>query len=73
MLFAVVLIPGLVLQVAPMLLMSVVPNGREIMSQILEADFAHVVIVMSAFLGITSIGLFFLVLMRFQRAKLILS
>ena len=73
MLFAVVLIPGLVLQVAPMLLMSVVPNGREIMSQILEADFAHVIIVMSAFLGITSIGLFFLVLMRFQRAKLILS
>ena len=73
MLFGVVIIPILLLQVAPILLTSLVPGGRDIMEQFLSADFATLVAVIIGFLAIVSVLLFFAVLARFQRARLILG
>lgn len=63
----------MILQIVPFLLMTVVPGGEGILRQILNTDFVQVIIVMIAVLGIINVGLFFVVLTRFQRARLILS
>ncbi|MCB9454314.1 MAG: ABC transporter permease, partial [Anaerolineaceae bacterium] len=72
MLFAAILIPGLVIQVLPILLTSLMPNGKDVIRQILEADFNHVIAVIIGFCSVVSLGLFLIVLARFQRARLTL-
>jgi len=54
-------------------LMSVVPNGRALISQITKADFTTVIAVMCGMLLLLNIGLFAAALARFKRARLILN
>ena len=70
-LLAVIMIPGLVLQVAPLLLTSILPDGRMFIRQILEADFGQVSLGISVFLAVVSIVLLWANLTRFRRARLI--
>ena len=67
------LIPLMLLQILPVLLMSVVPNGRTIINQITRADFTGVVTVIVIVLLILNAGLFAAALTRFKRSRLILE
>jgi hypothetical protein len=67
------LIPLMMVQIAPIVLMSIVPNGRVLISQITKADFATVVGVISGVLLLLNLGLFAATLARFKRSRLILD
>lgn len=67
------LIPLMLLQIGPIVLMSLMPNGRELINQMLKVDFATVVSVLSGVLLLLNFGLFAAALARFKRARLILD
>lgn len=67
------LIPLMLLQIVPIVLMSLMPNGRELINQMLKVDFAIVVSVLSGVLLLLNVGLFAAALARFKRARLILD
>ena len=67
------LIPLMMVQIAPIVLMSIMPNGRALISQITKADFATVIAVICSVLLLLNIGLFAAALARFKRARLILD
>jgi ABC-2 type transport system permease protein len=69
-LMSVLLIPAMVLQIVPMVMLSVVPNGRETLREWLSLDFTQVALVMMAVLVVTNVGLLLAALARFQRARL---
>jgi ABC-2 type transport system permease protein len=67
------LIPLMMVQIVPIVLMSIVPNGRALISQITKADFAIVVGMIISMLLLLNFGLFAAALARFKRARLILD
>ena len=68
------LIPLMALQIIPVLLFSVVPNGREIFRQLIEeTDFGTLMLVVAAVLVVLNVGLLLGAMARFKRARLILS
>jgi ABC-2 type transport system permease protein len=72
-LIAMLLIPLMTLQVVPMILMSVVPGGREILKQWLSIDFTPVFIGVIAVLVVLNVGLLLAAMARFQRSRLYLD
>lgn len=72
-LMAVVLVPLLVVQVVPAIMLSVVPNGREILAQWLSVDLTTVVVVIVAVLAALNVGFLLAATARFQRSRLVLS
>jgi len=67
------MIPLLVVQVGPILLLSVVPNGEEILKKILSVDLTTVLLVLTAILVTLDAGLLLAAMARFRRARLILD
>jgi ABC-2 type transport system permease protein len=67
------LIPLMALQILPIILTSVVPNGRELMKQLLEADFTVVITILLAVLVLVNAITIPAALARFKRARLILD
>jgi ABC-2 type transport system permease protein len=68
------LIPLMALQIIPVLLFSVVPNGREIFQQLIEeTDFGTLMLVVVAVLVVVNVGLLLAAMARFKRARLILQ
>jgi len=67
------LIPLMMVQIVPIVLMSIVPNGRALISQITKADFTIVVGVIGGVLLLLNVGLFAAALARFRRSRLILD
>lgn len=67
------LVPIVILQLAPMLFLSVVPNGRAILTRLLSADLTQVVLVFLVSLLVLNLVALAAALFRFQRAKLILT
>jgi len=69
-LMSALMVPLLVLQVTPAVMLSVVPNGREILKEWLSVDFTQVVLILTAALVIANVGLLLAAMARFQRARL---
>ena len=67
------LIPLMLLQIVPIVLMSVVPDGRAMINQITKVDFATVITAVIVVLALLDIGLFEAARARFKRARLILD
>jgi ABC-2 type transport system permease protein len=68
------LVPIMILQIAPLLLLTVVPNGRVILQQLLKSlDFTQVMLVLAAVLLVIDLALLLVALARFRRARLILD
>ena len=67
------LIPLMMVQIVPVVLMSIVPNGRALISQITKADFTTVIAVICGVLLLLNIGLFAAALARFRRSRLMLD
>lgn len=65
--------PIVILQLAPMLFLSVVPNGRAILTRLLSVDLTQVVLVSLPALLVLNLVALAAALLRFQRAKLILT
>jgi hypothetical protein len=65
------LVPLLLLQVTPAVMLSVVPDGREILKEWLSVDFTQVVLVLTAALLVVNVGLLMGAMARFQRARLV--
>ncbi len=72
-LISALLIPLMVLQIGPMLLLSVIPNGRDILSQITSLNFTHVALITAGVLLLLNAGVLLAAMARFKRARLILS
>jgi ABC-2 type transport system permease protein len=72
-LMSAILIPLMVLQLVPTVMLSVVPNGRKILKQWLSVDFTQVVLVLIAVLLAASLGLLLAAMARFQRSRLTLD
>ena len=72
-LMAVVLVPVLVVQVVPAVMLSAVPDGREILARWLSVDLTTVVMVIVAVLAALNVGLLLAAMARFQRSRLVLS
>jgi ABC-2 type transport system permease protein len=72
-LISTLMIPLLVLQVVPMVLLGAVPNGREILKQWLSIDFTPVFIGVIAVLVVLNVGLLLAAMARFQRSRLSLG
>ena len=70
-LMSVLLIPLFIVQVVPMLLMSVVPDGKEILARVLSADGRIVMAATVAILLVLDVVLFLLVKARFRRPRLL--
>lgn len=70
-LMSVLLIPLFIVQVVPMLLMSVVPDGKEILGRVLSADGRIVMAATVAILLVLDVVLFLLVKARFRRPRLL--
>jgi ABC-2 type transport system permease protein len=68
-----VLIPLLVVQIVPAVLLSVVPGGREILARLLSIDLATVVAIVVGVLVVLNVGLLLAAMARFQRSRLVLS
>jgi ABC-2 type transport system permease protein len=73
MLMLLLMLPLVVLQIGPMLVLSLVPNGEAILKQWLSVDLAHVMLVLTGVLLIADAGLLLAAMARFQRARLILD
>lgn len=67
------LAPIVILQLAPVLFLSVIPDGRAILTRLLSADLTQVVLVFLAVLLVLNVAALAVALYRFQRAKLILA
>jgi len=67
------LIPLIALQIVPVILISVVPDGRAMINQITKVDFATVVGVIIGVMLVLNIGLCAAALARFRRSRLILD
>jgi ABC-2 type transport system permease protein len=67
------LIPLMIVQVLPMILISVVPNGRAVLKQLTEADFTTVIAVIATVLVIVNALTIPAALARFKRSRLILD
>jgi len=67
------LIPLMMVQIVTIVLMSLMPNGGELIRQITKADFTTVITVICSVLLLLNIGLFAAALARFKRARLILD
>lgn len=67
------LIPIMALQLIPALLLSVVPNGREILRQLTSTDPTPLLLIIVAVLVVLNVGLLAAAMARFKRARLILS
>ena len=67
------LIPIFVLQVTPMLLLSVVPNGEAVLKQVLSADLRWVGLGLVGILVVVDVALLLAAMARFQRARLSLD
>jgi ABC-2 type transport system permease protein len=72
-LMSVLLVPAMVLQMVPMVMLSLVPDGREILEKWLSLDFTQVVLVMITLLVVINMGLLLGALARFPRARLSLD
>jgi ABC-2 type transport system permease protein len=70
-LMSALLVPLLLLQVTPAVMLSVVPDGREILKEWLSVDFTQVVLVLTAALLVVNVGLLLAAMARFQRARLV--
>jgi ABC-2 type transport system permease protein len=69
-LVSILLVPLMVVQVVPMLMLSVIPNGRSTLEQWLSVDLLQIILVAGAVLLVANVGLFVTVMARFQRARL---
>ena len=67
------LLPIMVIQVAPMLLLTVVPNGQDVIRQALAVDFGLVALVLCGILLLADATLLLAAMARFQRSRLILE
>jgi ABC-2 type transport system permease protein len=67
------MIPLVVLQVVPVVMLSVVPDGEEILKKWLSVDFESAALGVIAFLLVVNVLLFLASLGRFQRARLVLE
>jgi hypothetical protein len=65
------LVPLMILQAVPMVMMSVVPNGREILESFLSKDFTFFAVLAFTALLLINGGLLWGALLRFQRSKLL--
>lgn len=72
-LISTLLIPLMVLQLGPMLLFSVIPNGREILDQITSLNFTHFALAVAGVLLLLNAVVLLAAMARFKRARLILS
>ena len=71
---AALLIPGLFLQMIPLILFSMVPNGRALLKEFLNTtNWTQVFLIVIAILVVATLGVFQSALARFQRARLILD
>ncbi len=67
-----ILVPLMILQVIPVVLFSVLPNGRDIIDQIVQAvSFNTLVLVLGTTFLVLCVGLLYLAVSRFQRSKLL--
>ncbi len=64
------LVPFMIVQVAPLLLMTAVPDGRAILNQLLAVDFGQVVLALAIVLVVADVVLLFAAMAQFKRAKL---
>jgi ABC-2 type transport system permease protein len=67
------LVPLMIVQVVPMVMLSLVPNGREILASWLSVDFAAIILVVVGVLVVLNVGLVLIAMTRFRRARLLLS
>jgi ABC-2 type transport system permease protein len=65
------LVPIMILQAIPMVMMSVVPNGRDILEKIFSTDFTLLIIIVFAILVLINVGLLWGATLRFQRSRLL--
>ena len=65
------LVPIMFLQAVPMVMLSVVPNGREILERFFETDFTLLIILAFTILILINVGLLWGALVRFQRSRLL--
>jgi ABC-2 type transport system permease protein len=70
-LMSALMVPLLVLQVLPAVMLSVVPDGGEILEEWLSVDFAQVALILTAVLLVVNVGLLLAAMARFHRAKLV--
>lgn len=70
-LMSALMVPLLVLQVLPAVMLSVVPNGREILKEWLSVDFTQVALILTAALLAVNVVLLLAAMARFQRARLV--
>ena len=70
MLISVLLVPLMVLQVIPMILLSVVANGRDLLKEWLSVDLTSVVLVAISVLVVMNAGLLLATMARFKRSRL---
>jgi ABC-2 type transport system permease protein len=67
------MLPLLVIQVGPVVLLSVVPNGEAILHRALSVDLASVLMVLTAVLVVLAAALLFAAMARFRRDRLVLD
>jgi ABC-2 type transport system permease protein len=67
------LIPLMVIQVGPMLVLTLVPNGEAVIKQVLSVDLRWVALGLAGILGVLDAVLLLLAMARFQRARLSLD
>ena len=65
------LVPIMFLQAVPMIMLSVVPNGREILERFFATDFTVLIILTFVFLVRVNFGLLWGAMVRFQRSRLL--
>jgi ABC-2 type transport system permease protein len=65
------LVPIMLLQAVPMVMLSVVPNGREILERFFQADFTLFIILAFSVLVLINAGLLWGAITRFQRSRLL--
>jgi ABC-2 type transport system permease protein len=67
------MLPIVVLQIGPMLMLSLVPDGEAILKQWLSVDLAYIMLVLVGILLVADAGLLLAAMARFRRARLILD
>jgi ABC-2 type transport system permease protein len=67
------LVPIMLLQAVPMVLLSVVPDGREILERFFATDFTLLAVVGFTILILINAGLLWGAIIRFQRSRLLLD
>jgi ABC-2 type transport system permease protein len=65
------LVPIMVLQAVPMVMLAVVPNGRDILKRFFETDFTLLIVLAFTILILINAGLLWGAMARFQRSRLI--